>query len=183
MNRKNILALMAIMLLHLSAQAQIKKQFQDSSDALTTVVIKEEHQSDLDILNEQFDLDEMGMHQVIRITTGGDAVVDAPKPQVPEQSPEPKTVEVEQEIILAKVVEVKKAPRKKRVVKKVAKKPAKKAATEVNVGGTSVSNTATVKSSNRRTAFKPYYSKKRFKKKKRKKRSKRNKRRGSCYSF
>ncbi len=185
MNIKNILAFLAIMFLHLSAQAQIIKQVEDSSDGLTTVVIKEENESDIDILNSQFDLEEMGMHQVVRITTGGNAVVDTPTPQVPEQAPNVVPEEVkEEELIFAKVEEPKKVQQKKSVAKQVVKKETKKEITEVKTNdSTSSNNATTVKSSNRRTAFKPYYSKKRFKKKKRKKRSKRSKKRGSCYRF
>jgi len=184
MNIKNILAIMAIMFLHLSTQAQeVIKQIEDSSDELTTVVIKGEDESDIDILNEQFDLDEMGMHQVVRITTGGTVVLDEPKPEVPEQTPSVAPVEnpepVQQEVVLAKVTQEQKAPQQKKEVKETIKKKP----TETKVVGKSASNSYSSKNSNRRTAFKPYYSKKRFKKKKRKKRSRRSKRKGSCYSF
>jgi len=172
------LAFLAIMLLQLSAQAQTNQQIQDASNEITTVVIKEESESDFDILNDQFDINEIGMHQVVRITTEGKPVIDGPKPQVPEQVP----VEVvEEKVTVTQVQEVKKAPEQQKEVAEVAKKETP----DSNVGGTAVSNTKTYssKKSNRRTAFKPYYDKRRFKKKKRKKRSKRSKRRGKCYSF
>jgi hypothetical protein len=59
-------------------QAQVKDTYQDQSNALTTIVVKEDSASDMDILQQQFDLDAIGMHQVIRITTRPNV---APKPE------------------------------------------------------------------------------------------------------
>jgi len=52
----------------LNAQA-VKRSFQDEVYKQTTVVIKDKAASDLDILNNQFDLNELGMDQQIKITT------------------------------------------------------------------------------------------------------------------
>ena len=178
MNIKNVLTLVMVLFLYSSTHAQVKKQFQDSTDALTTVVIKDEGASDLDILNDQFDLDDMGMHQVIRITTEGDMVVDEPTPSVPEfkkvEEPKAEVVVAQAETVVAKKV-VKQA-------KKVTEKPATTGGTKVGTGGAKKASKYTSNSSSRK-AYKPYYSKKRFKKKKRKrsKRTKRNK--SKCYRF
>ena len=183
MNTKNIVALLAIMFLHLSAQAQVIKEIQDSPDELTTVVIKKESESDYDILNEQFDLDEMGMHQVVRITTGGAVVLDEPTPEVPEQTPEVIQVEkpapLEEEVIMTNLEQVNKSSEPKEAVKESPKQDV----VQVKESKPAASEKYTAKSSNRRTSFKPYYDKRRFKKKKRKKRSRRSKRRGDCYRF
>lgn len=184
MNIKNIVAILAVMFLHLSAQAQVIKEIQDSSDALTTVVIKEKDESDIDILNEQFDLEEMGMHQVVRITTGGKVVADEPTSQITEQSPTVVPVKnlapVEQEVILANVIQKKEVPQQKQVVQETATK----STSEVNTDkSTATEKKYSPKKTQRRQAFKPYYDKRRFKKKKRKKRSRRSKRKGHCYRF
>ena len=66
--KKFSLTTLCISLISLSSvYAQIKSQYESNQ---TTVVIKEDEANDMDILNQQFDLDEIGMHQVIRITTG-----------------------------------------------------------------------------------------------------------------
>ena len=61
--------------------AQIKKTYKDKVFAQTTVVVKQDSTKDLDILNKQFDLDEIGMDQIIRIAT-------APEQPVPESTAE-----------------------------------------------------------------------------------------------
>ena len=78
MNFQSISTLVALALLCQPLSGQIKEQYIDQADKLTTVVIKEEAASDMDILNNKFDLDEVGMHQVIRITTREEVSVPAP---------------------------------------------------------------------------------------------------------
>ena len=65
-NRISTLLLLLIVS-HLSF-AQVKRQYQDEVFGQTTVVVKQEAATDADVLNE-LDIDEIGMHQVIRITT------------------------------------------------------------------------------------------------------------------
>jgi len=77
---------MALAMGVMTLSAQVKKQFQDDTYAQTTIVIKDDAAGDLDILNSQFDLDEIGMDQVIRITTEAERpVVQAPTTQQPQQ--------------------------------------------------------------------------------------------------
>jgi len=52
-----------------SSFAQVKKQYLDSQNTSTTVVVKENSANDLEILNSQFDINNVGMGQVIRIKT------------------------------------------------------------------------------------------------------------------
>lgn len=54
----------------ISAQGQVKWQYQDTVRERTTVIVREDGTTDQDILNQQFDLDQFSMGQVIRITTG-----------------------------------------------------------------------------------------------------------------
>ncbi|MFK8010334.1 MAG: hypothetical protein AB8H03_28530 [Saprospiraceae bacterium] len=63
--------------------SQVKKQFLDNKSSKTTVVIKEDAASDMDILNSQFDLNSIGMGQEIRITTQQDPTPKQPKAEVP----------------------------------------------------------------------------------------------------
>jgi len=67
MNKLTLTTFVALLMLSISVEAQVKDQYQ--SDGLTTTVVKEDSANDMDILNSQFDLDDVGMHQVIRITT------------------------------------------------------------------------------------------------------------------
>ena len=52
-----------------SLKAQVKQTYQDEVFRQTTVVIKEDEATDVDVLNQNFDLEDVGMHQQIRITT------------------------------------------------------------------------------------------------------------------
>jgi len=49
--------------------SQVKKQYVDEQSASTTVVVKEDDASDIDILNSQFDINSIGIGQVIKIKT------------------------------------------------------------------------------------------------------------------
>ncbi|MFT4667536.1 MAG: hypothetical protein ACI8YQ_001370 [Polaribacter sp.] len=69
MNKTLLTSLMALLFVCATMQAQVKDKYQDKSSSLTTIVVKEDAANDMDILNDQFDLDDVGMHQVIRITT------------------------------------------------------------------------------------------------------------------
>jgi len=48
-------------------QAQVKEQYRDQDDASTVVVVKEEGANNIEILNSQFDLDEVSMGEQIMI--------------------------------------------------------------------------------------------------------------------
>ncbi len=87
MKNYSISTLVALLLLSGSVYGQIKDQYTDEKDALTTVVVKEDAANDMDILNDQFDLDEVGMHQVIRITTREELPAPAPEETMSVQNP------------------------------------------------------------------------------------------------
>ena len=67
MNKLSLLLALVVCTLQLSF-AQIKKTYKDKVFGQTTVVVKEDSIKDTDILNE-FDLDEIGMDQIIQIST------------------------------------------------------------------------------------------------------------------
>ncbi len=72
-NTSMVVALLFLFASQISTAQQVKRQYQDDAFAETTVVIKEEAaSSDMDILNENFDMDDVGMGQVFRITTETD---------------------------------------------------------------------------------------------------------------
>ena len=52
--------------------SQVKKQYLDNTNLKSTVVVKEDHVSDIDILNSQFDINSFGLGQEIRIKTEKD---------------------------------------------------------------------------------------------------------------
>lgn len=58
-----------ILVFHSFSYSQVKKQIKGNIFNQTTIVIKEKGADDLDILDTEFDLDEIGMDQVIRIET------------------------------------------------------------------------------------------------------------------
>lgn len=91
MKKANTLLVVALILFcQLSSHAQVKRQYQDDSFAETTVVIKENTEtSDLDVLHEYFDIDEVGIGQVFRLTT---EQVSSKSPQDPVQKEEPVAV-------------------------------------------------------------------------------------------
>jgi len=71
MDMKHYLLLVAIVMVtaQLSAQ-EVKRSFKDVNDGNTTVVIKaSKEKDDIEILNEQFDIEEFRVGEVIRITT------------------------------------------------------------------------------------------------------------------
>ena len=92
----SISTFVALMLVSSILQGQIKDQFQDTADGLTTVVVKEDAANDMDILNSQFDLDDVGMHQVIRITTRQDQPVPTPVEEVAVEIPQEEVVETDE---------------------------------------------------------------------------------------
>ncbi len=74
--------------------AQVKKTYQDTNNAATTVVVKEDGVDDYDVLENNFDIDEYGIGQVIRITTEA----DKPTESMETLSTEPKPVTQVQEV-------------------------------------------------------------------------------------
>jgi len=160
-----VLATMFTQIVH----AQIKRQYKDEKFAKQTVVVKsEESISDLEILNSQFDLDDVSVGEVIRITTETD-----PKqtPTLPEQV-------AEEEVIVAQLD----TPKEEEIEKIEQEKPE----VEVEIEETQKPISTPVKKSVVRSmdsSSKKVKSKRRnpkFKKKKRK-RSKRWK--TKCYRF
>jgi len=82
MNKIIMLVAFATMLTQ-AAEAQVKRQYKDKKFVKQTVVVKEKAStSDLDILNSQFDLDDVSVGEVIRITTETDP---KPMPEVVEE--------------------------------------------------------------------------------------------------
>ena len=65
---KNLLIFL-FLILTTSVFSQIKEQFVAQNDKKTTIVIKENRASDMDILAQNFDLDDYRVGDVIRITT------------------------------------------------------------------------------------------------------------------
>ena len=98
MNVKQIfLTLMVLFTVDSIALSQVKKQYRDNVDKSTTVVIKEDGASDLDILNNQFNIDDYAVNEQIKITTdqsmppaaglsGNVSGGKAMKPPIPEAS-------------------------------------------------------------------------------------------------
>lgn len=66
--------LVVSMMLSQISFAQVKRQYQDQKYA-ETVVVKHDNASDVDILTANFDLDDLSMGQVIKITTEADKPV------------------------------------------------------------------------------------------------------------
>jgi len=70
MNVKQIfLTLMVLFTVDSVVMSQVKKQYRDNVDKSTTVVIKEDGANDLDILNNQFNIDDYAINEQIKITT------------------------------------------------------------------------------------------------------------------
>jgi hypothetical protein len=170
--------------------SQVKKQFLDNKNAKTTIVIKEDAASDMDILNYQFDLNSIGMGQEIRIKTQQDPTkqptAEVPLAEVP--LAEVPLAEVPlAEVPLAEVPLDVLTPKGKKAVKKAAAKkvvkerrmPARAVATmprtkekptEIYYKGIGKSSTRKVKMKKRKLV-------------KRKKIRKRKRRKIRCYSF
>ena len=178
--KHNLLALAFLFVLSQTAFSQVKKQYKDETFAQTTVVVKENktEASDLEILDAQFDIDDFGMDQVIKITTEPDqkkvvAVATAQPEKAPEvvEAPEAQAVPASVQN-KAKIVKSAEAPVKAKEEKPVA---------QVRQGNTRTRSS--VSSGSRTRSYsksKKSYRNKRFKKKKRKRiRGKRYK----CYKF
>lgn len=151
--------ILAVSIITLSfAQDTAITQFKDELYAETTVVVKDKDKdkNDYDILNEQFDLDDVGMGEVIRIDSGTwrpqEEKVEKDNPRVIKE-----TTLIQEEVASQPVEE---AP------KKVVKKSSSKSSSS-----SSVSKGKRVKKKNR--WFKP----------KKRKRFNKRKRYSSCYSF
>lgn len=172
MNKLIPLIALAILLTN-AVHAQIKRQYKDKKFAKQTVVIKESAtQSDMDILNSQFNIDEIEVGEVIRITTESipektSATVDSSeKENIKNKLPE---IEIEQEV---EVVETKK---QKEITEPIQEEVnSKKEVPEISTSVKSIQRPAKKIKSKRK--------KPKFKKKKRK-RTKSNLWRKKCYRF
>ncbi len=155
--------------------SQVKKQFLDNKSSKTTVVIKEDAASDMDILNSQFDLNSIGMGQEIRITTQQDppkqpkaevALAEVPLAEVPKKIVTPKGKKIVKKAAAKKVVKERRMP-----ARAVATMPrTKEKPTEIYYKGIGKSSTKKVKMKKRKLV-------------KRKKIRKRKRRKVRCYSF
>ncbi len=174
------------------AFAQVKKQYQDDTFGQTTVVVKEDQATDLEILNNM-DLDDYGMDQVIKITTE-----DIRRMEAKNKEPKSNAVAVvEKKTPKKKIVLDPKGPerwiptnkpRKKTVkttaeIAKVEKQEAKP-----NLGGAYKKSTSVSKSSKRARVSsskktQKYKSGKRKNRRFKKKKRKRTRRKYSCYQF
>jgi hypothetical protein len=173
--------------------SQVKKQYLDNKNTKSTVIVKEDNASDMDILNSQFDINSIGLGQEIRIKTEKDPpkpttlaevplseipLAEVPLTTTPKDVVTPKGGTVVRKSATWKVA--KKATSKK--TKKVAKKkrmPAravalmprtKKKPTEIYYQGVGKSSTKKVKMKKRKLV-------------KRKKIKKRKRRKVRCFSF
>lgn len=69
--RAIFLSLVILSISFLPSEGQVKAKYQDKDHKATTVVVKNSKKlNDMEILNDQFNLNSVGMGQVIRITTG-----------------------------------------------------------------------------------------------------------------
>jgi len=185
--KHNLLALALLIVLSQTAFSQVKKQYKDETFAQTTIVVKESktNATDQEILDAQFDIDDFGMDQVIKITTESDRKkVAATAPVRPEKATTVAEAPVQQ---ATPAVQAAPAPVQSKVkIVKSTEAPVKaqeeKPAAQVRQGST---RTKTKVSSGSRTRSysksKKSYKNKRFKKKKRK-RAKKGKR-YKCYKF
>ena len=154
--------------------SQVKKQFLDNKNTKSTIVIKEDAASDMDILNSQFDINSIGMGQEIRIKTQK----DPPQPKAEMPLAEVPLAEVSRKVLTPKGKKVVKKAAAKKVVKEkrmparaVATMPrAKKKPTEIYYKGVGKSSTKKVKMKKRKLV-------------KRKKVRKRKRRKVRCYRF
>ena len=112
---KNLMLILALSVFgYTIANAQVKRQYQDTDHASTMVVVKEDGMTDVDVLNSQFNLNDISMGQVIRITTEGTIVTDGDYSEAPpvqevkavDRAPEkPVVEEVEETIVITEVEE------------------------------------------------------------------------------
>ena len=158
--------------------AQIKRQYQDAAYASTMVVVKENGQTDVDILNSQFNLNDVSMGQVIRITTEGTIVNDA-SPSVPVQE----VKAVEREILAVEKEEKIVVETKKEESEEIAQPKLVSAVTKKNTSRTATGriayNDAPIGTYTKMSDFKRKKKKVRIKKAKRAKRNNYNK----CFAF
>ena len=161
------LIVVAIFATYSFANAQIvKKQFQDNGNRETTVVVKEDAANDYDVLNSQFNIDDVGMGTVIRIDTETELPAPSTAEMVANVS-EDTPLEIEK---TSKVVTQDTNEAVDRASEPVAKKVVKKAPSRS-------SSSKSYKKSKKRSS-------KKFKvKKKKRKRYSKRKKFNSCYRF
>ncbi len=162
--------------------SQVKKQYLDNTNTKSTVVVKEDNASDMDILNSQFDINSIGLGQEIRIKTEK----DPPKPTLAEVT----VAEVPNDIVTPKGGTVVKKTTTRKVVKKAATKKTKKVAKKKRMPARAVAVMPRVKKQPTEIYYKGIgkSSTKKLKMKKRKlvkrkKIKKRKRRKVRCYSF
>ena len=179
--KKASLILVMLSTICLSAFSQVKNQYADSAEHGTTVVVKEDGTSDLDVLNSYGDSYSMG--DVIRITT--ESIPPASKI---EQQPEQPLV-LNQKATTKEVAGQEDFPqevRKKRVSKKRPLSVRKPVPVRAFVPPTPAKITMAHSASPSEFRSDALYSKKKGKKKRNKRRSKRlfkSNKGSSCYSF
>ena len=191
--KHNLLALALMLVLSQTAFSQVKKQYKDEVFAQTTIVVKESKTdaTDQEILDAQFDIDDFGMDQVIKITTESNrvkAAAAAPAPEFTEKGSEPikQVAEVPVEAPSESIAQVEEPIVAKATVIKSTEAPIQvqkeKAAPSVQQGTTRTSRVRLGSSNHSYSkSSKRSYKKKRFKKKKRK-RARKGKR-YKCYKF
>lgn len=156
--------------------SQVKKQYLDNNNLKSTIVVKEDNVSDMDILNSQFDINSIGLGQEIRIKTEKDPkpkLAEVPLAEVPvAKVPAKKDVTTPKGRIVVKKAAAKKVVKQKRMpARAVATMPrVKKKPTEIYWKGIGKSSTKKVKMKKRKLV-------------KRKKIKKRKRRKVRCYSF
>jgi hypothetical protein len=177
-----------------AVQAQVKDTYQDQSNALTTIVVKEDSASDMAILQQQFDLDEIGMHQVIRITTRPQIT---PKPEEvkienPALQEEHKMIANAEPVTTSDEAPVSTAPsaiQPEQVAEEVVEKSGSDLPVSPKVGAVTQKSQRSASSSsgyskrNKSSQKNLNVFKKRFKKDKRKRSPRKNKRNNRCYKF
>ena len=92
----------SLVFFHFSSFSQITRQYQDQNNAETTIVIKENKAiNDFEVLDQFFDMDDVPMGQVIKITT------EHLPPTAPavekENKPEITVVSMEDEVVAAEI--------------------------------------------------------------------------------
>lgn len=176
MKKASTLLVMAIIVSYQLSYAQVTRQYQDQDFSETTVVIKDDKAtSDMDVLNSYFDIDNVGVGQIIRITTEN----------APPKTPEAPKAPVEQKVVeQVDPIVVDNAP-KNIAVKKAPIQQAETPKAEKSVGASVETPKRAVRSSGGSSAakvrrFAGNLQKKRVKKKKRKRVNRKN---GRCYRF
>ncbi len=212
---KNLTLVFAVVLLTVGiTEAQVKRQYRNAESSKTVMVIKEKNtqSTDIDILNQQFDLDKVSMSDEIKITTDDPFPIvvkksEAEVPSTPEapvvakttaEAPiaeQPVQAEVatiaEQPVKEVKEVEPKAAPiaQAKPVAQKVSN-PTAKAETSTAKSTSRTSTAAVSKRSSASRTSGSSVNRASFKKKKKSKRVRLKKRKkpsrrkfSSCYKF